>query len=163
MKNAFDWKIARFQELSPDELYDILYLREKVFVVEQNCAYQEADGYDRNALHLMGRREGKIVAYARLLAPGVDYHGTVLKEDAIIGRVLADGSVRGAGLGHQLMRWAVESVASSYGKVAITLSAQARLVGFYGRHGFVATSDEYLEDNQPHIRMRRAAEAFTKA
>ena len=142
------WKIKRFETLSTIELYKTLQLRSKVFVVEQNCVYQDVDGKDEKALHLIGESEGNLVAYARLFKSG-DYF-----ETASIGRVVIDPDYRDKKWGHQLMQHAIVGIHSYFGEQKITISAQLYLQRFYESHGFIKTSEMYLEDNLPHIEMR---------
>ena len=141
------WEIKRFETLSLAELYESLQLRSKVFVVEQNCVYQDLDGKDEKALHLLGECEGKIVAYARLFKSG-DYF-----ETASIGRVVIDPDYRANKWGHQMMQNAIAGINSYFGETKITISAQLYLQHFYESHGFVKTSEMYLEDDLPHIEM----------
>jgi ElaA protein len=141
------WKIKRFEALSTIELYKTLQLRSKVFVVEQNCVYQDVDGKDEKALHLIGESEGNLVAYARLFKSG-DYF-----ETAAIGRVVIDPDYRTNKWGHQMMQHAIAGINSYFGETKITISAQLYLQHFYESHGFVKTSEVYLEDNLPHIEM----------
>ena len=143
------WQIKRFNELSLQELYSILQLRSEVFVVEQNCVYQDIDGKDEKALHLIGEIEGKIVAYARLFKPN-DYF-----ENASIGRVITKEEVRNLKLGHQLMLNAIAGIKNFFNEEKITISAQLYLKNFYESHGFIQTSEMYLEDDIPHIEMKR--------
>ncbi|MES2747397.1 MAG: GNAT family N-acetyltransferase [Bacteroidota bacterium] len=143
------WKIKRFDALSLAELYSVLQLRTEVFVVEQNCVYQDIDGKDQKAIHLIGEYEGITVAYARLFKPN-DYFA-----NASIGRVIVKPSHRHLKLGHELMREAIQAIESSFGVSEITISAQLYLKKFYESHGFVATSETYLEDDIPHIEMKR--------
>jgi ElaA protein len=145
---ALEWKIKRFQELSIAELYDTLQLRSEVFVVEQNCVYQDIDGKDRKALHLIGEFDSRIVAYARLFDAG-DYF-----EEASIGRVVVDAKSRDKKWGHELMQKAIAEIKDKYNTTAITISAQLYLQKFYESHGFVVTSEVYLEDDIPHIQMK---------
>ncbi len=145
-----EWKIKRFNELSAGELYQILQLRSKVFVVEQNCVYQDLDGKDQKALHLIGSNSGRIIAYARLFDKGRYF------ESASIGRVVIDPEFRGHRIGHQLMNRSIEAVASEFNEEKITISAQEYLRKFYESHGFVAEGESYLEDDIPHIRMNRS-------
>ena len=145
------WKIKRFQELSAAELYDLLQLRSEVFVVEQNCVYQDIDGKDRKALHLIGDYDSRIVAYARLFAAG-DYF-----EEASIGRVVVDVNCRDKKWGHELMQKAITAIKDKYNTTVITISAQLYLQKFYESHGFAVTSEEYLEDDIPHIQMKITA------
>ena len=144
-----EFKIKPFKTLSLIELYQILQLRSEVFVVEQNCVYQDIDGKDEKALHVLGMHEGVLVAYARLFQPG-DYF-----EQASIGRVIVNPAYRDKKWGHDLMTAAIQSIAEHYGETNITISAQLYLKRFYESHGFVQTSDMYLEDDIPHIEMKR--------
>jgi ElaA protein len=130
-------------------MYSVLQLRSEVFVVEQNCVYQDIDGKDEKAIHLLGKIEGEIVAYARLFKPG-DYFDT-----ASIGRVVVKQRFRNRNLGHDLMREAVAALAA-ISETAITISAQLYLKKFYESHGFVAVGAQYLEDDIPHIEMRKS-------
>lgn len=143
------WKIKRFNELSLDEMYKLLQLRSEVFVVEQNCVYQDIDGKDEKAIHLLGESEGILVAYARLFQPK-DYF-----EEASIGRVVVKPSHRELKLGHDLMHQAIQGIENQFGVKQITISAQLYLKKFYESHGFVPTSEMYLEDDIPHIQMKR--------
>lgn len=146
---TINWKIKPFTALSVAELYSILQLRAGVFIVEQNCVYQDIDGKDVKALHLMGEYDGKIVAYARLFKSG-DYF-----ENTSIGRVVVDANYRDKKWGHDLMRAAIEGIETQFGETKITISAQLYLQKFYESHGFVQTSEMYLEDDIPHIEMKR--------
>ncbi len=145
-----NWKIKRFKELSLAELYSVLQLRSEVFVVEQNCVYQDIDGKDEKAIHLLGEIDGIVVAYARLFRPN-DYF-----EQASIGRVIVKLSHREFKLGHQLMKEAINAVNEQFGTENITISAQLYLKKFYESHGFIQTSEMYLEDDIPHIEMKRS-------
>ena len=143
------WKIKRFEALSLAELYTVLQLRMEVFVVEQNCVYQDIDGKDQKALHLIGEFDGKIVAYARLFKPG-DYF-----ENASIGRVVIQPNYRDKKWGHEMMQQAIAGIETHFGETKITISAQEYLQKFYESNGFVKTSEMYLEDDIPHIEMKR--------
>ena len=143
------WKIKTFETLSVNELYDILRLRSEIFVVEQNCVYLDLDGKDKQALHLFGEFEGKIVAYSRLFKPGISF------DNASIGRVVVHANYRDRKWGHDLMREAIAGIQSHFGESNITIGAQLYLKKFYESHGFVQTSDMYLEDDIPHIEMKR--------
>ncbi len=143
------WKIKRFEALSTTELYDLLQLRAEVFVVEQNCVYQDIDGKDQKALHLIGEDNGITVAYARLFKPN-DYF-----KEASIGRVVVKPSYRDKKLGHILMREAIYYIKQQFGETRITISAQLYLKKFYESHEFIQTSETYLEDDIPHIEMKR--------
>jgi ElaA protein len=143
------WKIRPFETLSTNELYDILRLRSEIFVVEQNCVYLDLDGKDKLALHLFGEFEGKIVAYSRLFKPGITF------DNASIGRVVVAANYRNRKWGHDLMREAIAGIQSHFGESKITIGAQLYLKKFYESHGFVQTSEMYLEDDIPHIEMKR--------
>jgi len=143
------WDIKSFEALSTKELYDILRLRSEIFVVEQNCVYLDLDGKDKLALHLFGEFEGKIVAYSRLFKPGISF------ENASIGRVVVDVNYRERKWGHELMREAIAGIQLHFSESKITIGAQLYLKKFYESHGFVQTSEMYLEDDIPHIEMKR--------
>ena len=144
---AIQWKTKSFETLSVDELYDILRLRSEIFVVEQKCVYLDLDGKDKVALHLFGEFEGKIVANARLFKAGITF------ENASIGRVTVDANYRDRKWGHDLMREAIAGIKYHFGESQITIGAQLYLKKFYESHGFIQTSEMYLEDDIPHIEM----------
>lgn len=146
---GIQWKIKSFEDLSAHELYDIMRLRSEIFVIEQNCVYLDLDGKDKLALHLYGESEGKIVAYSRLFKPRISF------ENASIGRVVVDANYRNRKWGHDLMREAIAGIKNHFGENKITIGAQLYLKKFYESHGFVQTSEMYLEDDIPHIEMKR--------
>jgi ElaA protein len=146
---GIQWKIKSFEELSVHELYDIMRLRSAIFVVEQNCVYLDLDGKDKVALHLYGEFEGEIVAHSRLFKPGISF------ENASIGRVVVDANYRDRKWGHDLMREAIAGIKNHFGESKITIGAQLYLKKFYESHGFVQTSEMYLEDDIPHIEMKK--------
>ena len=141
------WKLNYFKELSTDELYTILQLRNEVFVVEQNCIYQDADSKDSISFHLSGWDGVNLVAYCRILPPGVSYI------EASIGRVVSSPQYRNKGYGKQLMNEAIIHTLAQFECNTIKISAQLYLQKFYEQLGFVKLSDSYLEDNIPHIEM----------
>lgn len=143
------FKIKPFEALSLPELYSVLQLRSEVFVVEQNCVYQDIDGKDEKALHVIGELDGQTVAYCRLFKPG-DYF-----DQASIGRVIVKETFRDKKWGHDLIREAIEAITIHFGESQITISAQLYLKKFYESHGFKQTSEEYLEDGIPHIEMKK--------
>jgi ElaA protein len=143
------FKIKRFNELSAFELYQILQLRLEVFVVEQNCVYQDVDGKDAKAIHVFTQEDAEVAAYCRLFAPG-DYF-----ENASIGRVVIGQKYRDRKWGHAMMKTAIDAVSAIWQTSAITISAQLYLKKFYESHGFVQDGGQYLEDGIPHIRMHR--------
>ncbi|MBJ9974864.1 GNAT family N-acetyltransferase [Pseudomonas sp. S75] len=148
---TLQWTCEHHSALDTQQLYTILQLRTEVFVVEQRCAYQEVDGQDLvgDTLHLMGWHEGKLAAYLRLLDPQA--HGGAV----VIGRVVTSPAARGGGLGHQLLLEGLAQAERHWPGMPIHLSAQAHLQDYYARHGFVTVGEQYLEDDIPHIGMRR--------
>ena len=147
--NKLTWEVFDFDQLTTSTLYDIINLRCRVFVVEQNIPYIDPDYKDQKALHLCGYVDGSLVAYSRLFRKG-DY-----LDDACIGRVLVDRAYRMYGYGHDLMKKSVDLINTQFGESVITISAQLYLKAFYEAHGFVQVSEQYLEDTIPHIRMTR--------
>jgi ElaA protein len=144
---ALSWHDRAFVELTPRELYAITALRERVFVVEQNCAYLDADGVDPQCRHLWADDEARTIhAYCRLVPAGVKF------AEVSIGRVITAPEARGTGLGKELMQRALAAV----GAVTVRIGAQAHLEKFYGDLGFAKASEPYDEDGIPHIEMLRA-------
>ena len=140
-----------FQDLSPAELYDIMALRQEVFIVEQNCPYLDADGKDPASWHLMGRDEqGRLLCYTRLLPEGVSYPGFTS-----IGRVVSSSAARGSGAGREAMLRSIEMCRHLFGDRPIKIGAQTYLLRFYESLGFESTGEEYLEDGIPHTKMVR--------
>jgi ElaA protein len=149
---VIDWKCAAFAQLSPLELHDILQARAAVFVVEQACVFQDIDGADPPSWHLMGLgRLGprRLVAYCRLVPPGVKY------PEPSIGRVLTTEAARRTGVGRELMREAIARAAGLWPGSPIRIGAQCYLERFYGEFGFARSSAQYIEDGIPHIEMLR--------
>jgi ElaA protein len=143
------WELKKFNDLAPQELYCILQLRNEVFVVEQNCVFQDADDKDQKSWHLCGWQNNKLVAYTRLVPPGEAY------ELPSIGRVVTSPSVRNTGAGRELMKRSIEAVLDIYGNLPIQIGAQFYLKKFYQSFGFEQTSSIYLEDGIEHIYMVR--------
>lgn len=146
---AYKVDLKGLDELSARELYDLLRMRVDVFVVEQNCPYPELDGKDIDALHLRLKDGGELIASARILKP----HGP--QDPVKIGRVVVSPAHRGKRLGDALMNEAIAACERLYSMHPIALSAQAHLRRFYESLGFAKTSEEYLEDDIPHIDMVR--------
>lgn len=145
-----NWKIKFFDELTVHELYLIISLRAEVFIVEQNCPYQDADGKDPKSFHLMGfNKEEELVVYSRILPQNISY------SEVSIGRVVSSPKVRGTGAGKLLMDKSLEIIRQKFGDVPVKIGAQSYLKKFYESFGFVQTSEEYLEDNISHIEMVR--------
>jgi ElaA protein len=148
------WEVKKFQELTVDQLFELLQLRVEVFVVEQHCAYSELDAYDRYAetRHLSGRDErGQLIAYVRLLPPGLKY------AEASMGRFVVKREARGKGIGHELLSTALEIIQKEWPGNAVKIHAQEYLQQFYARYGFTRISNVSLEDGIPHVEMRRKA------
>jgi ElaA protein len=144
-----NWILEPFERLSPLQLYHILQLRNEVFVVEQNCPYQDCDNKDVRAWHLLGMMDAKLVAYSRLLAPGISY------SESSIGRVVSSPAVRRTGIGKKLMEESIAGINKLFHTGTIRIGAQLYLKKFYESFGFVQDSDVYPEDNIPHILMLR--------
>lgn len=138
-----------FTELNTTELYNILQLRSEVFVVEQNCVYQDIDDADFNAVHQLLFKENNLAAYARILPPGSYF------EQLSIGRIITSYYHRRTGLGHQLMQEAIDYCQLNFSNQPIKISAQQYLIKFYEYHLFQTSGDGYLEDGIPHIVMIR--------
>ena len=141
--------IKKFNDLSPLELYEILQLRSEVFVVEQDCVYQDIDGNDQKALHIIGTVENKIIAYTRCFRPG-DYF-----KEASIGRVVVKESQRKFKRGIQIMNNSIKAINDHYKTKIIKISAQCYLNKFYTNLQFKPIGEKYLEDGIPHIAMLR--------
>lgn len=142
-----NWILKKFVELTPHELYAIIQLRNEVFVVQQNCVYQDADNKDQASYHLMGWKDDKLITYSRIIPPGMAY------AEPSIGRVVTSPSVRGNGIGKMLMEESIDQVYKLFDTVSIKIGAQVYLLQFYSSLGFKQTSDIYLEDGIEHIEM----------
>jgi len=141
------FKTITFSEFTVKELYETLQLRSEVFVVEQDCVYQDIDFKDQKALHVLGYKNEKLVAYTRIFKPG-DYF-----KEASIGRVVVQESERKYGYGHDLIKESIIAVQKQFNTDVIHISAQTYLENFYNTHGFVQSGEGYLEDGIPHIKM----------
>lgn len=141
------WLLKKFEELTPHQLYAVLQLRNEVFVVEQNCVFQDADDKDQDSYHLMGFSNNKLVAYTRLVPPGKMY------EQLSVGRVVTSPSIRGAAVGKELMKRSIDAAYNLFGFQTIKVSAQFYLKQFYESFGFEQVTDVYLEDGIEHICM----------
>lgn len=145
MELQFSFKA--FTELNPFELYAYLQLRSEVFVVEQNCVYQDLDNLDQNSLHVFIHDKDTLVACARIVPANEKY--PVIS----IGRVIVAATYRKQQLGHALMQYCISEIEKHYGPQKIVLSAQAHLQNFYKKHNFAPQGEIYLEDGIPHIHM----------
>ena len=148
---AIVWRFLSFDDLGKLELYGVLQLRSEVFVVEQSCVFQDMDGFDSQAMHLLGTANGQLSAYARCFAAGEKF------AEVSIGRVITRSTLRGTGAGHALMRESIQQMTCLWGAQAIRISAQAQLEKFYCQHGFRAVGVPSVEDGIPHIEMLRPA------
>lgn len=151
------WKIKSFEELSTKELYEILKIRQEVFVVEQTCYYLDADGYDEKAVHIWAEKDNRIVAYCRIFKPGIKY------TEASIGRVLTNPSYRNLKLGKILLKIAINTIEGKFRTQNIRISAQDYLVKFYKNFGFRPTENKYLEDDIPHTEMIKVSQEIAIA
>jgi len=141
------FKTFSFSELNTQQLYDILQLRSEVFVVEQNCVYQDIDGFDQVAFHILAYDKNTLVAYARILPPKTYF------EELSIGRIIVKETQRGQDLGHKLMNFCLDFISRQFNPQPIKLSAQKHLKSFYENHGFQQQGAGYLEDGIPHVAM----------
>lgn len=147
ISNMLKIQVKTFEELTKQDLYSLLQLRSEVFVVEQDCVYQDIDGKDQKALHVLGSKKDNLVAYTRIFKPG-DY----FKEPSI-GRVVVAKKERAYKYGYDIMEVSIKAIEEYYKTPLIKISAQLYLKKFYTNLGFVAVGDSYLEDNIPHIAM----------
>jgi ElaA protein len=154
--SAIQWQFLRFDDLSAHLLYSLLQLRSQVFVVEQQCVYQDMDGGDADAMHLLGSVDGQLLACARCFAPGILFERGAQYTEASIGRVVTHAKLRGQGAGHALMIEALTNMKSLWGAQPIRISAQAHLKDFYAQHDFKVVGAMYDEDGIPHLPMVRS-------
>jgi ElaA protein len=140
-------KVKSFDELTKHELYDVLQLRSAVFVVEQDCVYQDMDGKDKKALHVLGFKETRLVAYTRIFKSGIYFN------EASIGRVVVAKNQRHHKFGYDIMEASIKAIKKNYNETLIKISAQCYLKNFYNNIGFREVGQEYLEDGIPHIGM----------
>lgn len=144
-KVNYIWKT--FSDLTRDELYEMIHLRQKVFIVEQDCPYLDADFSDQDAFHLLGYDDEGLISYLRAFPPGIKYEG------ASLGRIVVDDSKRGEQLGQNLTKEGISYLSKHYPDTEIIISAQHRLENFYCELGFTARGEVYLEDDIDHIQM----------
>jgi ElaA protein len=143
-----DWSWRSFNELSNGELYDILALRQQVFVLEQKCFYIDLDYFDQKAFHLLGKVNGELAAYSRIFAPKTHY-----PDGSSIGRVVTSPKYRKMNLGKSLMQTALTYIEENFEKFAVIIGAQVYLQKFYESFGFKALDEPYDEDGIMHIKM----------
>lgn len=146
-----NWQWCHFKDLTKEDLYAILRLRQAVFVVEQNCVYNDCDNDDLNCWHLMGWKKDSLqrdlAAYSRVLLPGTKY------PEVSFGRIVVSQTVRGQGMGAELTKVTLKKIEETFGRVPVRISAQAYLEKFYSSFGFLPVGEKYLEDGIPHIEM----------
>jgi ElaA protein len=140
--------LKEFKDLSNTQLFEIYKLRSEVFIVEQNCAYQDVDDIDQHSAHLLISEAGTLAAYARIIPPGISY------KEPSIGRVVVRKQFRGKDLGKLLMKESLKYMSAAFPNREIVISAQSYLIKFYTELGFKAEGEEYLEDDIPHTKMR---------
>lgn len=148
MNESLDIYCKPFPELNVAELYDLLRLRQQVFILEQSCLYLDADGFDEAAHHLMIYKQKDLVAYSRLFGLNMPYPGYLS-----IGRVVTNPRYRGFSYGRKLMQRSIEQVRSIHGPFPVKIGAQAYLTAFYSSLGFRPTGQRYMEDGIPHLKM----------
>jgi ElaA protein len=142
-----NWFCKTFDLLTPLELYSILQLRNEVFVVEQQCVFQDADNKDQYCLHLMGWEQNLLVAYSRIVPAGVSY------SESSIGRIVTSPRKRGEGVGRELVRQSLNMLYAGFGRIPVRIGAQFYLKTFYESFGFKQISNIYIEDDIQHIEM----------
>ena len=142
-----EWVKKKWSEISLEELYSVLRLRSEVFVVEQDCVYQDIDNKDQIAIHLLGYINKELIAYSRLFNEG-DYF-----KETSFGRAIIKKEKRGQGYGDELVKESLKTIKNYYGNKKVKISAQAHLKTFYSKHDFIAKGKEYLEDGIPHVSM----------
>lgn len=142
------WTTKAFKDLTADEYFELLHLRVAVFVVEQDCPYQEVDEKDRQSFHLVGKTEsGEVIAVTRILPQKVSYN------EVSVGRVALKKEYRGKGIADTLMVESFQFIEKEFGKQPIRISAQEYLLNYYNKHGFKQVGEGYLEDDIPHVEM----------
>lgn len=144
-----NFRVKTFQELSPTEIYEMLRLRSEVFVVEQDCVYQDIDNKDQKAFHVLGFKENQLIAYSRIFDAG-DYFDL-----PSMGRIVVQEKERQFKYGHELVAASIQYVLNNFKEKSILISAQTYLIKFYNSHDFQQKGEEYLEDGIPHIKMLR--------
>ena len=144
-KTRFIWH--NFDSISKEQLYDVLSLRQRVFIIEQDCFYEDLDYSDQDANHLLLYKDNKLIGYSRVFAPGIKY------DAASIGRIVTDLDYRGRGYGKKITLESINFIKKEFPNSQITISAQYRLVKFYKDLGFYKIGEDYLEDGIPHQRM----------
>ena len=140
-----EWRVIPFKSLNVESLYEIIQLRQEIFIVEQDCPYIDADGVDLKCIHISGYHNKKLIAYSRIMPPDINY------KEASIGRIITKKEFRGHGIGYQLVSISIDEIYKNYGNHPIRLSGQTYARAFYEKLGFIGEGEEYLEDGIPHI------------
>ncbi len=156
--SALRFDVRTFDDLSTTELYELLALRARVFVVEQDCAYLDLDGMDQESVHLLGWEDGRLLAYARWFTAGADRHRPSPPGTIALGRIVTATDMRGRGLGHAAVAESLRRIDDPEPR-GVVIHAQSHLEQFYAEHGFVTEGDTFPEDDIPHLFMRRLATA----
>jgi len=146
---SINFQTKNYPQLTKEELYELLRLRAEVFIVEQNCVYQDIDNKDPKAIHILGYIDDNLVAYARIFKPNNYF------KQASIGRVVVAKNFRQFGFGYQLMKEAIQAIKDNFNETIIAISAQKHLEKFYNNLGFIKEGEAYLEDGIPHIFMKK--------
>ena len=149
MNLKLNWELKKFDELTNEELYEMLRLRSEVFVIEQKCNFMDMDNKDQKCYHLLGTENGNLLAYSRIVPSGLSY------EFPSIGRIVVSGKGRNMGFGVELLNVSISELEKLYGKTIIRIGAQLYLKKFYESFGFITSCDVYLEDDIEHIEMTR--------
>jgi ElaA protein len=149
-----NWKCKKFEALTGEELYAILRLRSEVFVVEQNCVFLDMDNKDQYCHHVAGWQGEKLLAYSRIVPPGISY------SESAIGRIVSSPAARGKGIGRELLHQSITTLYQLHGKQVIRIGAQYYLKGFYESFGFKQAGELYLEDGIEHIEMLLLTEDY---
>lgn len=147
MTNKLNFIWRDFNSISKDQLYDVLSLRQRVFIIEQKCFYEDLDYFDEDAHHLLLYKDKDLIGYSRVFPPGIKY------DSASIGRIVTDIKSRGEGIGKSITLESIEFIKNKFPKFNISISAQFRLVNFYEDLGFQIEGSVYLEDGIDHIKM----------
>jgi ElaA protein len=151
------WWHGRFDGMELRQLHDLLMLRQQIFIIEQNCIFPDIDGLDPLSFHVVGMRDGQVVAATRIVPPGIDPDHSQQGLDPAIGRVVAASSLRGMGIGRDIMMQSILACQKYFPESGIFLNGQQHLARFYQGLGFVQEGEPFDEDGIPHISMRRAA------